>query len=210
MQETTIARPKSRRQRLGRRLGRATYYRVTEQGPTRLVLDSRPEVLIPVVSSMVLASIVFGLPGFLLLAGGILNTPRLGAGALLLMLPGLALCTLGLGLLTAGRTLLRVRNSIILDTADQTVVYRQRLERSAKKNSTQTLPFDQVAGVTLSGRLVKTLPLRPPQALAVVEFVTVSGRRWIVDSAADPAVVRPLAQAVATMLGQPLDDTTIR
>jgi fatty acid desaturase len=115
-----------KRQRIGRRLGVEPYYTIVAQDEQQLLLDSRPELNLPVARRFLQVSTVFWVLTALIVVGGVILVPSVGLGpVLLLLLPLLIVGLIAMGCFTVGRVLQRVRHRIEVDGAQGKVIYRQ-------------------------------------------------------------------------------------
>jgi hypothetical protein len=205
MQETVASPPRVKRQKIGRRLGPEPYYELGEPAGGRLTLNSRPALNQPVARNFLLLSVALGLPALALLGGGIILVGVIGLPAMLLVILGLLLGTAALIANTTGRALRRIRNQIVVDPAQGTLVYRQYLD--GRPARLQTLPLEHVAAIMIAPREVKLFPafLGRTRTLQILEMRAVDGYAWHVDSADRAEALAPTAEALSAALGLPVE-----
>lgn len=193
------------RQRLGRRLGLEPYYTVAERGPGRLRLESRPEanrgpgqrivaggLALLAVAALIIFSAVIAV------VGGMGFAP----GALGAVLGGL-LGAFGYQRAYGGYAVLTTRNAVVADAADAAVTFTQGNRVAPER--TQRLAFAQIGALRLRRRsyLAGALVRRETPVVAL-ELVAAYGEVWIVDSAADPELLRDAAEGLSAVLGMEL------
>jgi uncharacterized integral membrane protein len=197
MTESSVSR-RAHRQILGKRMGLTPYYTIVEQNDTQLVLRSRPganaaagrwfmgcggalALLSVTVFCLSYATSMEDMGAFF--SGMILSWPCGVIG--------------GLGVI-GGMAIAKTTNTIIVDTPTQTITYIQKARRERK----QVVSFEQVAYLCLSYQpFTPTGLFQRPSETVVLEFITTENIAWLIDSAAEPAPLEPLAALVATMLG---------
>ncbi|NJL34237.1 MAG: hypothetical protein HC893_10695 [Chloroflexaceae bacterium] len=104
----------------------------------------------------------------------------------------------------SGQALLTNGNTITVDTEQQTIVYTQ--QNRFHRLRSQTLHFDQLAGVRLKPRTVRTSGLFASlRSLMVLELVTDEEQVWIVDSASTAEPLQALANTSARILDLALE-----
>lgn len=190
------------RQRVGRRLGVEPYYAITERGPGLLRLESRPDAnrgpgrgiigtgaALLAVAALVAVSALFAAG-----AGAGFATGALGAAV------GGLLGALGYQRVLGGYAVATTRNRIVADAGAGEL----RLTQSSKigRERGQALPLAQVRALRLRRRPLATGgPLRRVRPIVALELVADGDEVWIIDSAADPEQLRPVAEALAEVLG---------
>lgn len=191
-------------QRLGRRLGLDPYYELAEQSETLLRLESRPEANRQIGLVLLSLGVALLIVGLAMALSGLISAMA-GAGfavaALATVLAGL-IGGFGYQRIIGGYAILTTRNQIICDSAEGTITFWQGSKVGRAR--AQRLFFAQVSGLRLRRRpLVVGWLLRRVRPIVALEL-SVGDQIWIVDSAADPEVLRPSAESLATILGQSL------
>lgn len=190
---------RARRQLLGKRVGVDPYYTIAETTPTYLELRSRPEVntrpartLMGVGGGLVvLATTIFCIS--IMIGGQSAGTWSFLVGAVFswpcALVGGIALI--------GGMALSRTVNTLIVDPKERTITYIQK----AKRERQQILDFDQIAHLRIRKQRVNTaFIIQRVQVVAVLEFVTNDNFPWVIDSAADPESIEPVASAIAEIM----------
>lgn len=192
------------RQRLGRRLGLEPYYQIVEQAPGRLVLASRPERNRRAAITMIGSGAALLLLATLIVISGLINASAGGefaTAALAAALGGL-LGGLGYQRIVGGYAVLTTHNRIIFDAEAAAVTFSQGSRVGRPRE--QRLPFDHISGLRLRRRPLATGVLRRIRPIVVLELIA-GAHVWIVDSAADAAMLQETAAAVAAILGRSFD-----
>lgn len=194
-------------QRLGRRLGLEPYYRVAEQAPGRLRLESRPELNRPTGLTVVGVGVTLLLVAVLIAVSGLISAGS-GTGfavaALAAVLGGL-LGGLGYQRIVGGYAILTTRNQITFDGAAGTISFDQGSR--VGKPRRQILPFARVSGLRLRRRPLAVGWLRQVRLIVALELIS-GAQVWIVDSAAEAEALHGTAVAIATVLGRDFETTS--
>ncbi|MGQ9614215.1 MAG: hypothetical protein ACUVSL_10605 [Chloroflexus sp.] len=193
----------SLRQRLGRRLSPLPYYEVIVAEPDRLHLRSYPQAnrnhALP---SFISGGLLMFFAMVILIAGVLAALQELGfaVAGLSAALAGL-LGGLGIQRLVGGYAIATTTNEISLDS--DTFVIRQvsRVGRPREQRIARTA----IRGLRLRPyRIVTGGLIRRLQPVLVLEML-VGGEVWILDSAAVPAALQPLVNALALALAMSVE-----
>jgi hypothetical protein len=188
-------------QRLGRRLGLEPYYRIVEQRPGRLRLESRPEAnagagrrIMAGGAALIAVAALIALSGLYAAGSGV----GFAAAALGAVVGGF-LGAIGYQRAFGGYAVLTTRNSIEADSAAGAMIFTQGNKVAPER--TQRLPLAAVTGLRLRRRPFATGAL-VKRAQPVVALELLAGREvWIVDSAEEPERLRELAEGLSEVLG---------
>lgn len=200
-----------RRQRLGLRPGTAPYYQITEQTESRLVLQSQPGANARAGYRFIARGVVLLVLGLIFFCISYSNLAADAENAFLSVAFGTVVLGMlgwfGLNNLVGGQAIATTVNQITLDTAAQTLVYAQRSRVVRRvRERTQTLQLDQVARLRLCPRSYRAPGMgQRVQSITALEVVTDEGYPWLVDSATDAAALAPTANALAALLGKPVE-----
>ncbi|MEF3274278.1 MAG: hypothetical protein K6356_07735 [Chloroflexus sp.] len=191
------------RQRLGRRLGPTPYYQVVLAEPDQLHLQSHPQanryaaiplfisggVLIVIALAALLTGVLASLQGFGFASAGL--SAAIGG-----LFGGLAIQRL-----VGGYAIATTTNEIVLDAANFTIRQTSRIGRPRVQRIDRTA----ISGLRLRPyRIVTGSLLRRLQPVLVLEML-VGDEVWIIDSAAVPAALQPLVNAMALALSLPVE-----
>jgi hypothetical protein len=184
-------------QRLGRRLGRAPYYRVVERTDRRVRLESLPEAnrgpgrrIMAVGLGLLALAVLVAFSGVYAAGTGV----GFGAAALGAVVGGL-LGAIGYQRALGGYAVATSYNRIVADADEGAVVFTQG--NKVARERAQRLPLAEVRALRLRRR-----PLRQRgEQVVALEILAAGDAVWIVDSAADPEALRPAAEALSAALG---------
>lgn len=192
-------------QRLGRRLGLAPYYRVTEEGEGRLRLTSLPELNRPVGFFVFGTGLALLLAGMAILVFGALGGAQQSGGFGTLALTALAggvLGGLGFQRAAGGYAILTTRNEIIVDADAGTVTFTQANRLAGAR--AQRLPIALISGLRLRRRpLLSGVLIKRVRQIVALELIA-GDQTWIVDSAENPEALRAAAEGLSLVLGRGL------
>ncbi len=208
MTHKTPLQTSSPRQLLGRRLGLEPYYRITAQSPNQLVLESLPRANQRAGYRLIGSGGILILLGLIIFCSGLGGSGPMGGSGFgtLAFVTVLTAMLSGLGFLrlVGGIAVITTRNQITFDTTTGQISYTQR-NRLARERL-QVLPLDQVVRLQMRPRTLITAGLLSRRyPIHCLELVSNEGQIWIIDSAADPALLQPLATAVAAVLGMTVE-----
>ncbi|NJN16853.1 MAG: hypothetical protein HC822_11600 [Oscillochloris sp.] len=197
-----VATDRAPRQRLGRRLDVKPYYRVVEQTPGKVRLESYEEAnRKPGISRLVLGLVMIGIGMGIVVSGSLAGIGGAGFGvaAISAVIGGL-LVSFGFQRAAGGYAVLTTRNAIEIDAGEVRYIQHNRLAGERR----QVLPRAQISGLQVRRRpLAVGSVIKQIKPIAVLELVA-GDTSWIVDSAADGADLRAAAQALAEILGMDL------
>lgn len=189
-------------QRIGRRLAVTPYYEVINDDAGQLELASRPAAnrtvglqVMGLGLGLIVIAVVIATSGLLSLSGG----AGFAVGAFAAVIGGL-LGGLGYQRIVGGYAILTTRNQVSYDPETTTLSLRQWSK--VGKVRVQRLQRDQIRALRLRRRpLVVGWPIRRTQAIVALELIVGEATVWVIDTAADPAALRPTAEALSEALG---------
>lgn len=195
------------RQRLGRRLGLDPYYVVAERGPDGLRLESRSDAnqgvgrrIMALGGALVAVAALVAISGLYAASAG----AGFAAGALGAVVGGL-LGAFGYQRIVGGYAVATTGNSIVAD-ANAGVLRFTQTNRVARERS-QTLPFTAIQTLRLRRRPLATGAIvKQMRSIVALELVAAGDNIWIVDSAADPEQLRPIAEGLSDVLNIAIAD----
>ncbi|WP_298815981.1 hypothetical protein [Chloroflexus sp.] len=191
------------RQRLGRRLGPTPYYQVIIAEPDQLRLQSYPQanrhaaiplfigggVLIVIALAALFAGVLASLQGFGFAPAGL--SAAVGG-----LFGGLAIQRL-----VGGYAIATTTNEIVLDASSFTIHQTSRVGRPRA----QRIDRSAISGLRLRPyRIITGGLIRRLQPVLALEML-VGDEVWIIDSAAVPAALQPLVNAMALATSLPVE-----
>ncbi len=201
----------STRQRLGLRPGLEPYYTVVEQTPTQLVLRSRPGANRRAGYTFMARGVVLIVLGLLFFSAGYINLSEGMEDAGISVIFGTVVLGIlgwfGLRGVVTGWAVASTVNQITVDQETGTITYTQsNLIIRKRHKRTQTLPTSQVTQLRLRRRsFVSSGILARRYPIMALELLTATGTVWLVDSAADAAMLSETATALSAVLGLPVE-----
>lgn len=193
----------SLRQRLGRRLSAVPYYQVLVAEPDRLHLRSYPQANRPAALPLLVGGGVLMLVAMAVLVAGVLAAlQELGfaAAGISAAIAGL-FGGLGIQRLVGGYAIATTTNEIILDNESFTMRQTSRVGRPREQRVVRTA----ISGLRLRPyRIVTSGLIRRLQTVLTLEML-VGEEVWIIDSAAVPAALQPVVNALALALGMSVE-----
>ncbi|WP_298404556.1 hypothetical protein [uncultured Chloroflexus sp.] len=193
----------SLRQRLGRRLGLTPYYQVIVAEPDRLHLRSYPQAnraaALPLFAG---GGVLMAIAMAALLAGVLASLQEFGfATAALSAAAGGLFGGLAIQRLVGGYAIATTANEIMLDAETFTIRQSSRVGRPREQQIDRTA----ITGLRLRPyRIVAGGLIRRLQPVLAFELL-VGDEVWIIDSAAVPAALQPLVNAMVLALGMPVE-----
>ncbi len=193
----------SYRQRLGRRLSAVPYYQILLAEPDRLHLQSHPQANRSAAATPFIVGGLMMLIALVILFSGVLASLQglgFATAGLSAAIAGL-IGGLGIQRLIGGYAIATTSNEIVLDGETFTMRQTSRIGRPRE----QQLTRDAITGLRLRPyRIVTGGLVRRLQPVLALEML-VGDEVWIIDSAAVPAELQPLVNALALALGMSVE-----